>query len=96
MKMTESCVVFISLIIMMDNMKHNFIDNLEKQEIIQKLIDKGYGELIEALLMREGEVYTKKGRLNKSGACRILGWKPKELEDALKECKQILGPIYEE
>lgn len=81
---------------MMDNMKHNFIDNLEKQEIIQKLIDKGYGELIEALLMREGEVYTKKGRLNKSGACRILGWKPKELEDALKECKQILGPIYEE
>lgn len=94
--MTESCVVFISLIIMMDNMKHNFIDNLEKQEIIQKLIDKGYGELIEALLMREGEVYTKKGRLNKSGACRILGWKPKELEDALKECKQILGPIYEE
>lgn len=92
----QNSIVFFILIIMMDNMKQNFIDNLEKQEIIQKLIDKGYGELIEALLMREGEVYTKKGRLNKSGACRILGWKPKELEDALKECKQILGPIFED
>lgn len=77
-------------------MKQNFINNLEEQEIIQRLIDKGYGDLIEALLMREGEVYTKRGRLNKSGACRILGWKPKELEDALKECKQILGSIYED
>jgi hypothetical protein len=45
--------------------------------------------------MRESEVYTKKGRLNKSGACRILGWKPKELEEALDSCKDILGKIYD-
>ena len=71
-------------------MKHDLTEVLERQELIQKLIDKGYGELIEALLMNENKVYTKKGRLNKSGACRVLGWKTKQLEDALAECKEIL------
>jgi hypothetical protein len=71
--------------------KKSSTENLERQELIQKLIDRGYGDLVEALLMNEKSVYTKKGRLNKCGACRILGWKPKELEDALKECKEILG-----
>lgn len=68
----------------------NAFDLLEKQELIQKLIDKGYGNLIDALLLNNQEVYTKRGRLNKSGACRVLGWKPKELEDALQACKEIL------
>jgi len=71
-------------------MKGNVIELLERQELIQKLIDNGYGPLIEAFLMNEGKVYTKRGRLNKSGACRVLGWKPKELEDALKKCQEIL------
>lgn len=66
------------------------IDQLEKLELIQKLINRGYGPLIEALLGNEREVYTKKGRLNKSGACRVLGWKPKELEEALAQCREIL------
>lgn len=68
----------------------NAIDQLEKLELIQKLMDRGYGSLIEALLGNEREVYTKKGRLNKSGACRVLGWKPKELEEALAQCREIL------
>jgi len=68
----------------------NLIEQLEKQELIQKLIDKGYAPLIDALLDNERDVYTKKGRLNKSGACRVLGWKPKELEQALDECREIL------
>ncbi len=68
----------------------NCIEELETQELIKKLVEKGYGELVEALLLNEGKVYTKKGRLNKSGACRVLGWKTKQLEDALKECKEIL------
>jgi len=71
-------------------MKSTLIEVLERQELIQKLIDNGYGELIEALLDNESKVYTKKGRLNKSGACRVLGWKTKQLEDALNECKEIL------
>lgn len=74
---------------MISNIK-NSIESLEQEELIQKLIENGYGELIEALLMNENKVYTKKGRLNKSGACRVLGWKTKELEDALLACKEIL------
>ena len=53
-------------------------------------MEKGYAPLIDALLENEKDVYTKKGRLNKSGACRVLGWKPKELEQALEECREIL------
>lgn len=66
------------------------LEELERRELIQKLIDKGYEELIGALLDNESEVYTKKGRLNKCGACRVLGWKTKKLEDALAECQEIL------
>lgn len=69
----------------------NLVDLVERQELIQKLVDSGYDQLVEALLGNENKVYTKKGRLNKSGACRVLGWKPKQLEDALKECRRILG-----
>lgn len=71
-------------------MPKNTLEVLEQQELIQKLIDKGYGELIDALLMNENKTYTKKGRLNKSGACRVLGWKTKQLEDALAACREIL------
>lgn len=70
--------------------KNNLSELLERQELIQKLVDRGYGKLVEVLLMNESKVYTKKGRLNKSGACRILGWKPKQLEDALNKCRDIL------
>jgi len=69
-------------------MKKAFTELLERQELIQKLIDRGYGQLVDVLLMDDS--YTKKGRLNKSAACRELGWKPKQLEDALKECKMLL------
>lgn len=71
-------------------MNGDLIEQIEKQELLQKLIDKGYGNLIDALLSNEREVYTKKGRLNKSGACRVLGWKPKELDEALAQCREIL------
>jgi len=69
----------------------SLINELEQQELIQKLSNNGFGTLIETLLLNENKVYTKKGRLNKSGACRVLGCKPKELEDALEKCKKILA-----
>lgn len=69
----------------------NILEFLERQELLQKLIDRGYGKLVEAMLLNESKVYTKKGRLNKSGACRVLGWKPKQLEDALNKCREILS-----
>ena len=71
-------------------MANNLIEILERQELVQKLVDKGFGPLVEAFLMNEGKVYTKKGRLNKCGACRVLGWKTKQLEDALRECRETL------
>lgn len=71
-------------------MKLNFLELLERQELIQKLIDHGYGKVIDTLLLNENKVYTKKGRLNKSGACRLLGCKPKELEETMQRCRDIL------
>ncbi len=71
-------------------MSKNMIEVLERQELLQKLIEAGYGEFIENLLTNENKVYTKKGKLNKSGACRVMGWKTKQLEDALRACQDIL------
>lgn len=69
----------------------SLFDQIENQELIQKLIDSGYGKIVDAFLLHDSKVYTKKGRLNKSGACRVLKCKPKELEDALKACQEILA-----
>jgi hypothetical protein len=63
----------------------------ERQELIKKLVDNGYQDIVEAFLDNEKKVYTKKGRLNKSGACRFLGLKAKELEDKLIEMRKVLG-----
>lgn len=71
-------------------MNSNIIEEIERQEMIDKLIEKGYGKLIDILLSHDVKVYTKKGRLNKSAACRALGWKIKQLDDALNECREIL------
>lgn len=76
-------------------MAKNMVEILEQQEIIQKLVAGGYGELVDAFLSNEGKVYTKKGRLNKSGACRVLNWKPKQLEDAIRACKELFPELDE-
>jgi hypothetical protein len=65
-------------------------DYIERQELIEKLINGGYGEIVEAFLDNENHVYTKKGRLNKSGACRKLNLKSKQLEDKLAEMRELL------
>lgn len=65
-------------------------EQIENQELIQKLIDSGHGKLVDAFLLNDGRVYTKKGRLNKSGACRVLKCKPKDLEDTIKACQELL------
>jgi hypothetical protein len=68
----------------------NNIEYLERQELIKKLIENGYGDIVNALLDDEKKVYTKKGRLNKSGACRRLKLKAKQLEDKLAEMRDLL------
>lgn len=66
------------------------IDHIENQELIKKLIENGFGDIVSALLEDEKKVYTKKGRLNKSGACRKLKIKSKQLEDKLAEMRDLL------
>ena len=68
----------------------NKMNEMEIQELIQKLIKGGYGDVVQVLLENENKVYTKKGRLNKSGACRKLKLKTKQLEDKLQEMKNLL------
>ena len=69
--------------------------SLEMQEIIAKLKDQGFSELVECLLENENDCYTKKGRLNKSATTRRLGWKSKQLEDALKSMREILNEEFD-
>lgn len=63
---------------------------LENQELIQKLIDNGFGHFVETFLTQEKLVFTKRGRLNKSSSCRQLGWKNKELETAMEKMRNLL------
>lgn len=69
----------------------DFIQTLETKEIIEKLQKLGYSDTVDVFLLRENECYTKKGRLNKSGACRALGCKPKQLDDMFAAMKKILA-----
>jgi hypothetical protein len=71
------------------------INVVEMQEVIQKLRNAGYSDLVDCLLDNERECYTKRGRLNKSSTCRKLEWKSKKLEDALKTMKDILRTDFE-
>jgi len=71
------------------------VNLIEMQEVLQKLRDSGYSELVDCLLDNEKDCYTKKGRLNKSRTCRTLNWKSKKLEDALKQMKELLKAEYD-
>lgn len=76
-------------------MKRNATAELERQELIQKIIDAGYGDVVETFLTNEQEVYTKRGRLNKSGACRILGCSAKDLDIAFQKLRVLLRKDWE-
>lgn len=72
----------------------NPVHAIEMQEIIQKLKDNGYDNLVTCLLDNENDCYTKRGRLNKSATSRKMGWKSKQLEDALEGMREILGDEF--
>jgi hypothetical protein len=71
-------------------MKANFFAVIENQELIQKLIDAGHGEIVDCFLSNESKIYTKKGRLNKSAACRELNKKNKDLDDSFRKMRELL------
>ena len=68
----------------------SMLEELELKELIQKLIDNGFGELVDAFLENEHDVTTKKGRLNKSGLGRVLNWKSKQIEETLVQARLLL------
>ena len=74
---------------------NNKLDVLESEELVSKLSENGQSELVDCLLLNEQEVYTKKGRLNKSSLCRKLGWRQKQLEDAIKQMREILKKDFD-
>lgn len=69
--------------------------SMEMQEVIAKLKESGFAELVECLLDNENDCYTKKGRLNKSATTRKLGWKSKQLEDALNTMREVLKDEFD-
>lgn len=68
----------------------DFVHEIEMNELLEKLRKNGYGAFVDTFLLNETKVYTKKGRLNKSGACRVLDYKPKELDDIRNNCRKLL------
>ena len=69
----------------------NFIEEIETRELIQKLIDNGFGRVVDAFTSQEQRCLTKKSRLNKSGTCRVLEIKPKDLENTFKSMRELLS-----
>jgi len=72
---------------------------IEEAELVDTLKKHGFSDVLEALYYEnktDHKVYTKKGRLNKSGACRAMDCKPKDLEETFKLCRKILGDDWNE
>ena len=65
------------------------MSQIELDEILNNIRDKGseFVNLIK-ILIEEEEVYTNKGRLNKSALSRKMNLKPKELEDLFYSCQK--------
>lgn len=80
---------------LMDDKSVDPVRGLEMSEIIEKLRQHGYDELVDVLLDQESDCYTKKGRLNKSATTRRMGWKNKQLEDALKAMRELLKEEFD-
>jgi len=62
-------------------MSRHWLRDLEDQELLTKLCNEFGADKIELLL--DHQVYTKKGRLNKSAVARKLGIKNTTMVDAL-------------
>jgi hypothetical protein len=67
------------------------LNNIEFQETLSILENKGLGSLMKLLLERDSEAYTRNGRLNKSALCRKLKFTSKELENGLLELRKAFS-----
>lgn len=64
-------------------------DLLELNEIFDLCRQKGYGDIIDALL-DSNECYTKQGRLNKSAVSRQIGDHAIKLDERLQRLKELM------
>ena len=71
------------------------VRSLEMEEVISKLKANGFEDIVECLLDNDTDCYTKKGRLNKSATTRKMGWKSKQLEDALAGMRELLAGEFD-
>ena len=71
------------------------VRSLEMEEVISKLKANGFEDIVECLLDNDTDCYTKKGRLNKSATTRKMGWKSKQLEDALAGMRELLASEFD-
>ncbi len=72
-------------------MRH-FLTDLIEAETLHVLSQKGYAKLIDQMLVHHELCFTKNGRINKSGTCRVMNWQSIQLEEALKDMKNIISP----
>jgi hypothetical protein len=70
----------------------NFLKEIEIKEQLDLLRAHGYGEFVDRFLLNERSCTTKKGRTNKQGICRTMGWKQKEYDTTIAACRQLLEP----
>lgn len=66
-------------------------DAVEQAELIARLKEAGYANLLDALL--DVDVYTSTGRLNLSGLARKLGIRPSKAAAIVQAARQILESI---
>jgi len=65
-------------------------NTIEFDECCARLTQKGLGALVK-LMLEDNDVFTKKGRINKSKICRIMSVRPKELEKSLDTIRGEFG-----
>ena len=71
-------------------MTTDFIKEIENKELIQKLIDHGFGKIVEAFIQSGNKMMTRNSRVNKSGCCRTLDLKVKQLDSCFELMRDLL------
>ncbi len=68
------------------------MSHIELDEILSNIknLSKAHEKLIK-ILFEEEDVYTNKGRLNKSALSRMMGMKSKEIEDLFYDCQKEMS-----
>ena len=68
------------------------MSHIELDEILNKIrnLSPDHEKLI-TILFEEEDVYTNKGRLNKSALSRMMGMKSKEIEDLFYDCQKEMS-----